>query len=62
MEITAESGDLVLRTNDYKGSKEYFERKVSEQEIIAKAMRSSVMQLKSGLVTRSGQVLSEKQR
>lgn len=43
--VTAMEDDILLRYNDYKGSKEHFEWKLSEQDDFLKATAGSVKQL-----------------
>lgn len=45
MELTAKRDDLLLQLYDNKGSKKYLERKVSEKEVVLKAMTVSAKQL-----------------
>lgn len=40
MEVTVERDDLLLRLNQYKESKDYLERILSEQSIILKAVQA----------------------
>lgn len=45
VELTAEKDELVVRVNDYKVARENLERKLSEQDVILKAMTASVKNL-----------------
>lgn len=62
MQITTEMDDLLQQLNDYKVSKENLERKVLEQEFIAKAMTEYLKQEgKDVLITGRDSIATENQ-